>query len=181
MNPNRPQMPTAVAMPNARTIPAPPPWSDRAKIMTNLRRLIWLYFLLLILEGALRKWIVPQFSDPLLIIRDPVVILIYMLAVRARVFPRSNFIYSLAIIAALSWAAGILVLLPYLSIQTVILVTGYGFRSNFLHLPLIFVIPAVFNIGDVKRLVGPREARAGACITRISRSGGSTRTRCAAR
>ena len=40
--------------------------------MPLLKKLFWLYFLLLIFEGALRKWIVPQLSAPLLLVRDPV-------------------------------------------------------------------------------------------------------------
>ena len=137
---------------NAPAVPAPPPWLERDKLIQNIRRLIWLYFLLLIFEGALRKWIVPRYSDPLLIIRDPIAIVIYLLAIRARVFPRNSFIWSLAVISALCWTAGILVLLPYLPIQTVVLVTGYGFRSNFIHLPLIFIIPAVFDLTHVRRM-----------------------------
>jgi deoxyadenosine/deoxycytidine kinase len=39
-----------------------------------------LYFGLLLVEGALRKWLLPQLSDPLLVIRDPVVLLIYLQA-----------------------------------------------------------------------------------------------------
>ena len=79
MNPNSPEDPT----------------------IRNIRRLIWLYFWLLLLEGALRKWVVPQLSNPLLIIRDPVVLLIYVLAIRARVFPRNAWVLSLAFIAFL--------------------------------------------------------------------------------
>src|SRR5205823_9354474 len=62
------------------------------------------------------------------------------------------FVVSLGIIAILSWATGILVLLPYLPIKTLLLVTGYGFRSNFLHLPLIFILPAVLDLKDVQRI-----------------------------
>ncbi len=125
---------------------------DPSETIQNIRRLIWLYFWLLIFEGAFRKWILPQFSAPLLLVRDPVVLLIYLLALRARIFPYNIYVISLAIIALLSWPAGIIVLLPYFPIQTVILVTGYGLRSNFLHLPLIFIIPAVFDLEDVKRV-----------------------------
>ncbi|MEY2481303.1 MAG: hypothetical protein QOI04_2230 [Verrucomicrobiota bacterium] len=144
-------MPVAMRRKAPATV-APPPWLERDKLIENIRRLIWLYFLLLIFEGALRKWIVPRYSDPLLIIRDPIAILIYLLAIKARVFPRGNFMWSLVIISLLCWTAGILVLLPYLPIQTVILVTGYGFRSNFLHLPLLFIIPGVFNPAHVRRM-----------------------------
>jgi hypothetical protein len=125
---------------------------DPSETIQNIRRLIWLYFWLLIFEGAFRKWILPQFSAPLLLVRDPVVLLIYLLAQRARVFPYNVYVISLAIIAVSSWATGIIVLLPYFPIQTIVLVTGYGLRSNFLHLPLIFVIPAVFDLEDVKRV-----------------------------
>ena len=55
-----------------------------------LRRMIWLYFVLLIAEGALRKWFVPSLSVPLLVIRDPLVLLIYAQAARCRRFPVSG-------------------------------------------------------------------------------------------
>src|SRR6476619_8013207 len=90
----------------------------------NIRRLIWLYLWLLIFECVFRTWVLPQFSAPLLLIRDPVVLVIYFLALRPRIFPRNIYVISLAIIAILSWATGILVLLPYFPIQTIILVTG---------------------------------------------------------
>ena len=129
-----------------------PAAGDRARTIRNIRRLIWLYLLLLIFEGALRKWVLPQLSVPLLIIRDPVAILIYALAIRARVFPYNTFVISLTIIAIFSWAAGILVLSPYVPMKTVLLITAYGVRSDFLHLPLIFVLPAVLDLEDVKRI-----------------------------
>jgi hypothetical protein len=125
---------------------------DSSKTIHHIRQLIWLYLWLLIFEGAFRKWIVPQLSGPLLLIRDPVVVLIYLLALRARLFPHNIYVISLEILAVLSWATGIIVLLPYFPIQSIILVTGYGFRSDFLHLPLIFIIPAVFDLEDVKRV-----------------------------
>lgn len=125
---------------------------DATTTIRNIRRLIWVYLWLLMLEGALRKWIVPQLSGPLLVIRDPVVLAIYLLALRARLFPHNAYVFSLAIIALLSWTTGIIVLLPLYSFRTTLLVTGYGIRSDFLHLPLIFVIPAVFKFEDVERV-----------------------------
>jgi len=136
--------PASVALPKV--------W-DATSTVRNLRRLVWLYLLLLIFEGAFRKWIIPQLSGPLLIIRDPVVVAIYVLALRARLFPQNIFTVSLGIIALLAWATGMIVLLPLYSVRTAVLVTGFGVRSDFLHLPLIFVIPKVLTIEDVK-LVG---------------------------
>ncbi len=52
--------------------------------------MIWLYLVLLIGEGALRKWIVSSLGAPLLVIRDPLVLLIYLQAVRCRRFPVSG-------------------------------------------------------------------------------------------
>lgn len=122
------------------------------KIVRNIRRLIWLYIVLLVLEGALRKWVVPQFSNPLLIIRDPVVILIYILALRASLFPWNGYVISLGIIAVCSAVLGFLVLSRYFPWTPNLLVTSYGFRSNFLHLPLIFVMAKVLDGDDVKKI-----------------------------
>lgn len=131
---------------------APPSAGDEARTIRNIRRLIWLYLFLLIFEGVLRKWILPQLSAPLLIIRDPVAVMIYLLAIRARIFPFNTFVVSLIIIALLSWAAGIIVLAPFVAMKTVLLITAYGVRSDFLHLPLIFIFPAVLDLEDVKRI-----------------------------
>jgi hypothetical protein len=122
------------------------------KIMTHLKRWIWIYFFLLIFEGTLRKWILPQFSDVLLVVRDPVVLVIYVLAIKARLFPRNGYMLTLAILALLSWLVSLVVLEPYLSLKPLLLVTGFGFRSNFLHLPLIFVIGRALDAEDVKKL-----------------------------
>jgi hypothetical protein len=123
-----------------------------AKTMRYLRLLIWLYLILLIVEGSLRKWVVPQLSNPLLIIRDPVVICIYILALRVRLFPKNGFVISLGIIAILSFVVSVFVLFPYIPMNAVFEVTLYGFRSDFLHLPLIFVIANVLNEEDVKHV-----------------------------
>ena len=119
-------------------IAQPRPTANYSDSLRHIRRLIYFYVVLLLVEGALRKWIVPQFSNPLLVVRDPVVVAIYFLAWRARMFPRNGFIKSLAIIAVLSWIVSIFVLDPYVPMSRILLVTAYGFRSNFFHLPLIF-------------------------------------------
>ena len=43
--------------------------------LQNIRHLLWIYFLLLIFEGALRKWVVPGLSSPLLLVREPIALL----------------------------------------------------------------------------------------------------------
>ncbi len=137
---------------NDAALKEPPKIFDQSRTIQHIRQLIFLYLLLLVFEGAFRKWIVPQLSAPLLLIRDPVVLLIYLLAFKAKIFPHNIWVVTLEIIAVLSWATGIIVLLPYFPISTIILVTGYGLRSDFLHLPLIFIVPLIFDLEDVKRI-----------------------------
>jgi hypothetical protein len=134
------------------TILQPLPAPKDSDTVRSIRRLVYLYFFLLVIEGALRKWIVPQFSNPLLLVRDPVVLAIYFLAWRARVFPHNTFILSLAIIGILSWIVSIFVLDPYLPMSRILLVTAYGFRSNFLQLPLIFIFASVFDADEVRKI-----------------------------
>ena len=126
--------------------------NSEEKAKHRVRQLIWLYFWLLLIEGALRKWIVPQLSNPLLVVRDPVVLAIYFYAMRGRVFPRNGYVISLGIIGVLSLAVSILVLYPYLPLKPILEVTLYGFRSNFFHLPLIFVMASVMDEEDVKKI-----------------------------
>jgi hypothetical protein len=145
------QVSAGKAMPHARLplrYEALPSFEDQHVIA--LRRLIWLYFWLLILEGALRKWIVPFLSTPLLVVRDPVVILIYLQAIRCRRFPING-----------PMLGCFFLLVGFVLLALVQIITGvgggvfvaiYGLRTNFLHLPLIFVIPQVFSYEDVLKL-----------------------------
>src|SRR5271166_6870058 len=110
----------------------------------SLRLLIWLYFWLLIWEGALRKWIFPSLSAPLLVVRDPVVVLIYAIALAQGVFPFNRLVLATFGLAGLSFAASF-PLLDHLGIML------YGLRTNFLHLPLIFLMPKVLGQGEVDR------------------------------
>jgi hypothetical protein len=111
----------------------------------SIRRLIWLYFWLLLFEGALRKWVLPGWSGPLLIVRDPVVLAIYALALTTRIFPFNKFVVTAIVLAVLSFVSSLFV-------SGNLVVTLYGVRTNFLHLPLIFLIPKVFSKKDVIRV-----------------------------
>lgn len=116
-----------------------------------VRFLIWTYFWLLIIEGALRKWAFPQLSNPLLVVRDPVALAIYFVSLRARVFPKNGWFIALIVIGILSSAATFLQLSPYIEMSQIALVCGYGIHANFFHLPLIFVMARVLRFEDVKK------------------------------
>src|SRR5947209_14696675 len=125
---------------------------ERSGSLKAVRVLIWMYLALLLIEGALRKWALPGLSDPLLVIRDPVVLAIYFFALQAHVFPRNAYVVLLGIVGGLSVIVSILLLYPYVPIKAVLLVTLYGFRCDFLHLPLMFVMAAALDANDVKKI-----------------------------
>jgi hypothetical protein len=109
----------------------------------SIKKLIWAYFFLLLFEGALRKWFLPGLSNGLLIIRDPLVIWIYYLALTQGINPLINKYINF--------------LLKITLFSTIIsVVTGgypftmiYGVRTNFLHFPLIFIMGRVLSWNDV--------------------------------
>ena len=109
-----------------------------------LRASIWLYFWLLLFEGVLRKWVFPGWSDIFFIIRDPLVVAIYCLAVAARVFPIRPAVVTIWVMAALSLAFSF-------ASDAHFMVTLFGLRTNYLHLPLVFVMARVFDRADVIR------------------------------
>lgn len=116
-----------------------------------IRGLIWTYFWLLLVEGALRKWILPGLSNPLLVIRDPVALLIYFFSLRARVFPKDNWTVALIVIGLITTATTFIRLMPYFPLKPIVLVAGYGIHANFFHLPLIFIMAEVLSFEDIKR------------------------------
>ena len=110
--------------------------------MRLIRNLIWLYFFLLIFEGFLRM-ILPMFADALLVARDPFLLIMYLVAHVTRVFPWNRFVVML-------WLLGAIALIFGLSQNpNVPIVSLYGFRVAFLHVPLMFLIRNVMDDKDI--------------------------------
>jgi hypothetical protein len=112
----------------------------------SLKLIVWAYFFLLIFEGAIRRWILPGLATPLLIVRDPLVVAGLWVAYREGQLPFNRYFLiclSLGIITvftALLFGHGNLT------------VALFGWRTNYLHLPFVFVIAAAFDRADVQRL-----------------------------
>lgn len=104
---------------------------------------IWLYFILLIIEGALRKWVVPSLSQPLLIVRDPVAIALLLYAWYKNIFPHVSYVVWMISIASISLFTSLFIG------HGNIAVTLFGARILLVHFPLIFLIGKVFNKTDV--------------------------------
>ena len=109
-----------------------------------IKKLIWAYFLLLLFEGALRKWFLPGLSQGLLIIRDPIVIWIYYLCYARGIFPLNNQYLQ----RCFQWVA-LSAVLSLVVNQAHPLTIVYGARTNLLHFPLIFIMARVLNWNDV--------------------------------
>ena len=108
-----------------------------------IKVLIWIYLVLLLIEGSLRKWVFPGLSDWLLITRDPVVLLIYLLALGRNRLPFNGLVLT-------ATAMGIVTLVwSLLAEQENLLITLYGLRINYLHLPMIWVMGTVLTRRDV--------------------------------
>lgn len=115
-------------------------------MLTDLRKLLWLYLILLIFEGALRKWVVPQLDMVLLICRDPLVVWIYFLAMqRGYRFSQPICIFTLI----LAVATGLVSLLFGQGGPLNAFITIYGLRTDYLQIPLIFLIPQILHRDDV--------------------------------
>jgi len=109
-----------------------------------VKKLIWVYFILLLFEGAFRKWFFPGLSQELLIIRDPIVIWIYYLAYAQGLFPSENKYLQ----RCFQWTI-IAIVLSFVINQAHPATIAYGARSNLLHFPLMFIMARVLTWDDV--------------------------------
>jgi len=110
----------------------------------KIQLLLWSYFWLVIFEGAIRKWILPGLSTPLLVVRDPIAIMALILG--------------WAYLTRRPWAGwvgwffaigGIGVFLALIVGHRDLIIALYGARILWLHLPMIFLFAAVFSRDDV--------------------------------
>jgi hypothetical protein len=120
-----------------------PKQRKQVEVATTVKRAIWLYFWLLIFEGALRKWVFPGLASPLLLVREPVAVYILWSAWSRNRFPRNPYI---AITVAISVLGGITAVLLGHGNLTVAL---FGARISLLHFPLLFIIGSYFSRDDV--------------------------------
>jgi hypothetical protein len=111
-----------------------------------LKKGIWLYFLLIIFEGALRKWILPGLANPLLIVRDPIALWLIVMAWRRGLLPSNIYMTVIVIIGIVSIFSA--TLLGHGSLAVAL----FGARILLLHFPLLFVIGRVFTRADVVKM-----------------------------
>jgi len=116
------------------------------KTIKALKSGIWIYFLLLIFEGALRKWFLPFLATPLLIIRDPVAIWLIVTASKQKLLPSNIYLNLILTVGVLGILTGVFFGHGNL------FVAFYGARVLLFHFPVIFIIGKIFNKDDILRL-----------------------------
>ena len=127
--------------------------THKERVRRRLVRLVFVVYWLLIFEGALRKWVWPEYSQYLFFVRDPFVLLIYIMALANGMWPRLKPMLLFAYIISLLG-------LVWIAIQFQVdgadglkmLLAGYGWRNYFLYIPLAFLIGEQFRREDIYRL-----------------------------
>ena len=109
------------------------------------RRAIWAYLVLLVFEGALRKWLLPSLATPLLVVRDPLVVYLMFEGFRHR-WLTSGYVKVMLLAASVSF------LLTLVAGHHNVWVALYGWRIYFFHFPVIFVMGQVLTRDDVLRM-----------------------------
>lgn len=106
------------------------------------RKLLLIYLILLITEGALRKWIFPSLSTPLLVIRDPFVFLLVVQGFRKNILTSGYAKVSilLSLLATLTS-----MVMPHEKLPVIV----FGARIFMLYIPCIFVISKIITIKDI--------------------------------
>jgi hypothetical protein len=112
----------------------------------NLKRGIWLYLLLLIFEGGLRKWVLPSLATPLLLVRDPLAIWLLIIAWKRGVYVFNTYVVSIYVLSITAFFTAIFFG------HGNFFVGIYGVRTLIVHFPLIFIIGKIFNYDDVLKI-----------------------------
>ncbi|PSL30850.1 hypothetical protein [Chitinophaga ginsengisoli] len=116
------------------------------RLMLRLKQGVWAYFLLLLFEGALRRWILPFLATPLLVVRDPVALWLIIVCLQRKILIPA---YSLSLMTII----GVLGLIAALTVgHGNPFVAAYGARILLIHFPMMFVIRSVFTRKDVVQL-----------------------------
>lgn len=111
-----------------------------------IKKLVWLYFFLLIFEGALRKWVLPGLATPLLIIRDPVALMGILTAYKYKMLRSNIYLNAMVVLTLIS------VLTTMAFGHGNFMVAIYGARIFLLHITFMFIIGQVLEYDDVVKI-----------------------------
>lgn len=112
----------------------------------DLKNAIWAYFLLIIFEGALRKWFIPGLATPLLVIRDPIVLWALIKAGQRKLLPANGYTAVMYIVTIIGFVLAILIGHGNMAVAI------FGARITLLHFPFMFVIGNVLTRKDIIKI-----------------------------
>lgn len=117
---------------------------------------VLIVYVLLIIEGALRKWLFPEIGQLLYFVRDPFVVVIYGMVIVSGKWPRSSpwLAVALAITVLGSFVALLQLAVGLGNPQSPMLFAAYGMRNYFFYIPLAFIIAETFRLEDLARVAG---------------------------
>lgn len=111
-----------------------------------LKRGVWLYFYLLIFEGALRKWVFPELANPLLIVRDPLAIWLLVMVLQQNIWKPNRYVIIMWLITVGAF------ILSMLAGHGNVAVALYGVRITAIHFPVLFIIGHLLDKEDVIKM-----------------------------
>ena len=120
--------------------------NNKTQSNTSLKTGIWIYFFLLIFEGALRKWLLPGLATPLLIIRDPIAVWLIFYSLRKGIIISNIYLTGILCISIIGFFSAL-----FLGHKNLV-VALFGVRIFILHFPLVFIIGKIFTAADVIKL-----------------------------
>lgn len=120
--------------------------SHRARRLLRARQGVWVYFALLLFEGALRKWFLPFLATPLLVVRDPVALWVLYQVLRLRLFPKTPYLIGMTFVGVVGLVLALLVG------HGDLFVALFGARMFLIHWPFMFAVGAVFQREDVLQM-----------------------------
>ena len=120
--------------------------SKEVAVINALKKGIWIYFLLLIFEGALRKWFLPFLATPLLVVRDPVAVWLIYYSWKHHILPSNGFILGITFTGILGISTALVFGHGNVAVAL------FGGRILLFHFPVMFIMGAVFNRDDVSKI-----------------------------
>lgn len=126
-------------------------YNNRDLVRQQIVRLIFIVYWLLIFEGSLRKWALPQLNQIIFFIRDPFILFIYYLVWKKKLWNQKSLLLSIGIF--LAYSSAILMFVQIITNGLSFTLGLYGWRNYFLYIPLPFIISEQFNKTDLNRIL----------------------------
>lgn len=122
--------------------------NNRERARKKIVRYVFIIYWVLIFEGAFRKWFFPEYSQLIFFLRDPIVLLVYIIALRNNLFAKDRYLFIGILIAAIFVP---LIFLQVVAVKMNVLTLIYGWRVYFYYIPLAFVVKETFHLEDIHK------------------------------